>query len=93
MSKNDFATYAENYKKFAELCKEAKKLGFLITDHISIEDIRNEYPNLSDKDARAVLNTIPLGDYDDAINRDVVNDIIYDAIEYLGLEDKIGDED
>lgn len=64
-----------------------------ITDWIDLEIMKNEYPHLSRADAAHAICHIDIGDYDDAINRDIRLDVLNEAVERAGFSTCEGEGD
>ncbi len=72
--------------EFNRLSEEALKLGIVLTDYVLLDDIKSDYPHLDDDQAAAVLASISIGDYDDAIDRDIRRSVLDDAVKTAGFD-------
>lgn len=63
-----------------------------ITDWVGERAIAQEYPHLNEDERRALISSVDIGDYDDAINSDVRRIVLDKAAQNAGLPRYEGDE-
>lgn len=64
-----------------------------ITDWFGIEGAKREYPHLNEEQMITLITSLEIGDYDEAIDRDRVREVLDETLTRAGIETYEGEFD